>query len=707
MERITRFRGGLVLAAFIAVLVLFSLRLFDLQVANNDTSTSNIKTFTIETIVKAARGEILDCKGNVLVTNRASYDLMFNHYVIRSAEDTNGHLLRLVQLCRQLEVEYIDHFPVTQTAPFSYTLSDYDANWQGYFQAYLPKVGGLDSDITAPLLINKLREFYDIPESWSAEDARAVLGLRYELALRSEITNLPNYVFLEDADSEVLASLLELNVPGLKAEATTVREYNTQYAAHILGFVGPITKDQWDNTYKEKPGYAMDTLVGQNGLELAFEEYLHATDGIRVDVVTVDGTVIDSYYKVVNGVEKRPIAGQNVEISIDLTLQSTAEQALESLITELRASGENLAEGEKKPDGSDCEGGAVVVMNVKTGQILVCASYPTYNLSTYHEDYNKLLETAYGPLLNRALQTIYPPGSTFKPAMIIAGINSGVIVPGTTITDRGEYTKYAASGFSPACMIWNTAHATHGTINALEALRDSCNYYFYALTDELGLSIGAIDATSKGLGLGESTGVELFEYTGRRSNPETKMSLFSDPDLGRWYPADLIMTAIGQSENRFTPMQLCSYTMALANRGTRYSATFMNRVLSSDYSQVNYSMTPEILSTYEISDWAYYAYTQGMRLVVTSPYGSTYGTFGNYPVAIAAKTGTAQHEAGGSDHGAFICYAPFDDPEIAIVVYGEKAGRGSTMSQIAKAITDAYFHDIINGDSVTGENTVS
>ena len=704
MERLTRFRGGVLLGLLCVILSLFALRLYALQITETGGNKNNIKTFTIETTVKAARGEILDCNGNVLVSNRASYDLQFNHYVIRSAADTNGQLLRLVQLCRELDIEYIEHFPVTKMPPFTYTLSDYDATWQGYFQAYLPEVGNLDSDISAPLLIAKLRENYKIPADWSDEDARAVLGLRYELALRSDITNLPNYVFLEDASTEVLAALLELNVPGLKAEATTVREYNTQYAAHILGYVGPITKQQWEETYRDKDGYSMDALVGQSGLELAFEDYLHGTDGVRVDVVAVDGTVIDSYYKVKNGVELRPVSGKNVEISIDLNLQSTAESALETLITGLQATGEGLEEGEKKPDGSDVTGGAVVVMNVKTGQVLACASYPTYNLATYHEDYNELKDAENAPLFNRALQAIYPPGSTFKMVMVIAGIDSGKINRYTIIKDEGEYRKYAASGFTPACMVWNNSHATHGEINAMEALRDSCNYYFYALADEKGVSIDVIDKTSKGLGLGEHTGIELFEYTGYRSNPETKASLF-EGDNARWYVSDLISTAIGQSENRFTPMQLCSYTATLANRGIRYRATFMNRVLSSDYKSVELQAEPEILSTFEISDEAYIAYTEGMRMVATN--GSTYLTFGDYPVAIAAKTGTAQTDPNVSDNGAFVCYAPFDDPEIAVVVYGEKAGRGSTMGQIAKAITDTYFHDVINGDAVTGENSVS
>ena len=704
MDRITRFRSSIVIAVFVVILGFFALRLYSLQASKESENKSNIKTFTLETTVKAARGDILDCNGNVLVTNRASYDLMFNHYVIRSAADTNGQLLRLVRLCRELDISYIDHFPVTKTVPFTYTLSDYNATWQGYFQAYLPEVGNLDSDITAPILIERLRTHYNIPQDWSAEDARAVLGLRYELGLRSDITNLPNYVFLKDASTETLAALLELNVPGLIAEASTVREYNTAYAAHILGYVGPITKDQWENTYRDKPGYSLDALVGQSGLELAFEEYLHGTDGVRVDVVTVDGTVIDSYYKVKNGVEQKPISGKNVEISIDLNLQSTAESALETLITGLRASGENLPEGEKAPDGSDAAGGAVVVMNVKTGQVLACASYPTYNLATYHDEYDTLLETDHDPLFNRALQAIYPPGSTYKMVMVIAGIDSGKINRHTNIRDEGEYRKYADSGFAPDCMVWANSHSTHGTINAMEALRDSCNYYFYVLADEKDVTIESMDKTASGLGLGEKTGIELFEYVGHRANPETK-ALLNEGDDTRWYAADHIMASIGQSEHRFTPMQLCSYTATLANRGVRYRATFLNRVLSSDYNNIIVKAEPEILSTFQISDEAYAAYTEGMRMVATN--GSTYQTFGKYPINIAAKTGTAQTDPGFSDNGAFICYAPFEDPQIAVVVYGERAGRGSTMGQIAKAITDTYFHEEISGNVTSGENVVS
>ena len=708
MERITRVRIGIILLVFCLVLGFFSFKLYSMQIIETGGKVDNTKIFVTETRVKAARGNILDRNGNILVTNRASYDLVLNHYIIYSAQNTNDYLLELVRVCRNMNIAYIDHFPVTKEAPFEYTLSDYNSTWQGYFQKYLPKKsGGLDSDISAPLLIRKLRESYKIPEDWSDEDARAVIGLRYELDLRQGIvTTLPLYIFLEDASSQELYALLELNTPGLKAEPSTVRAYNTKYAAHILGYVGSMTKDQWNEIYKEKPGYPLDAMVGQSGLEEAFEEYLHGTDGIRVDEMTADGTIVRSYYKVVDGVEQRPVNGQNVELSIDLNVQATAEDQMKALFTQLRESGENLAEGQKKPDGSDAEGGAVVVMDVKTGQILACASYPTYDLSTFREDYNTLLETDFAPLYNRALQATYPPGSTYKMAMVIAGIESDVIGQYTVIEDQGVFRKYAASGFTADCLIWTNKHSTHGGINSMEALRDSCNYFFYTVGDKLEISV--IDHIAKSLGLGEKTGIELAEKDGMRANPENKLALHKgNTDLGNWYAADQVMASIGQSINSFTPVQLCSYTATLANRGVRYKATFLSRVLDADYSGVTYTNEPVVLSTLDISDEAYAAYTQGMRMVITE--GSVRKYFSDLPISVAAKTGTAQTDAGDaySDNGAFVCYAPYEDPEIAVVVYGEKAGHGSTMAQIARGILDTYFSDVLAGGSNSGENTVS
>ena len=694
MERITRVRAGILAFIFLLTIAIFALRTYDLQLIQNDGSVSNQKTFTLYTRVKAARGDIMDRNGNKLVSNRASYNLVLNHYVILSASGTNDHILRMVQLCRELGIDYTDNFPVSKEAPFEYILGDFNSTQQGHFQSYLPAKGNLDSDITAALLIKKLRTIYRIPESWSDEDARAVIGVRYELDLRGGITNLPTYIFIEDATSEELSAILELNIPGMTTEASTVREYSTKYAAHVLGYCAAMDAEQWEyyKTLVDEDGnriYSMDAHVGQTGLEAAFEEYLHGVDGLRKDVVAVDGTLISQSWIT------EPQAGQNVELSIDLSMQMAAEDALEKLITELRAT---AVEG-KHVDGADVEGGAVVAMDVKTGKILVCASYPTYDLSSFQQDYNDILKDPYAPLFNRALMAEYPPGSVYKMSMIVAGIDSQTIRKTTEIRDEGVYE---IGDFSANCLKWTQEHKTHGTINPMQAISVSCNYYFYELANRL--TIEQMDSVAKSLGLGEATGIELGEKIGYRANAENKAQMYTGEDK-YWYPADQVMAGIGQSINRFTPMQLCVYTSTLANQGIRYRATFLNRVVSSDYRQLVLEGVPQILSTLNISNEAYQAYSEGMRLAALE--GTARWQFAGYSIAVAAKTGTAQHGSGGSDNGSFVCYAPYDDPQIAVVVYVEKAGGGGIVSQIARAVLDVYFDVELEGDVITNENQMS
>ena len=177
---------------------------------------------------------------------------------------------------------------MSQQQPFEYTLTSQTPSWQNHFKSFMVD-RELDSDISAPLLVQTLRERYKINETWTDEEARAVIALRYEFDLRG-ITNLSNYIFIEDVSEGDLSTLLELNIPGLMVESSTVREYYTTYAAHILGSVGAIDADEW--AYYDKLGYAMDAYVGKSGFEAAFEQDLHAVDGTRVDVVDKDGTII-------------------------------------------------------------------------------------------------------------------------------------------------------------------------------------------------------------------------------------------------------------------------------------------------------------------------------------------------------------------------------------------------------------------------------
>lgn len=692
MERITRFRSQILLVLFLAVVLFFGFKLYDLQIIETGGKTDNTSTFTTYTRVKAARGDILDTNGNVLVSNRASYDLVINHYVLITADGTNDYLYQLVKRCQESDIVYSEHFPISMERPFVYTLGDFNSYWQNNFQAYLAYMGGLDSDISAPLLVQRLRDRYNIPAEWTDEEARLVIGLRYEMDLRACVRSLSNYIFLPDVSDENLSAIMELNIPGLMVEASTVREYNTKYAAHILGFVGAMNAEQWEK-YKDNPDYTMDSEIGQDGFEAVFEEYLHGVDGLREDTVTTSGELVSSRYLT------EPKAGSNVEVSIDINLQRIAEDKMEEVITSLRANPDQ--------DGHDAQGGAVVAMDVKTGQVLVCSSYPTYDLSTFFEDYNEILETDYDPLFNRALLGTYPPGSTYKMSMVIAGINSKVINSGTVVYDRGVYDKYGPD-FTPKCLYFTNYGMLHQNMTAATALQVSCNYFFYDLGDKIALS--AMDSTAKGLGLGESTGIELPENTGHRANAGTKKKLYTGDKAG-WYKADQITAAIGQSDNRFTPMQLCVYASTLANRGTRYKATFLNRVVSSDYRSLLRQNEVSVMSTFDISDDAYLAYSQGMYLVThrTDDWsGTAYRTFKDYPIDVAAKTGTAETGISGtSDNGAFICYAPADDPQIAIAIYGERAGHGSSLATIAKAMLDAYFEVGEVGDVTTYENQLS
>lgn len=704
MERMTRFRSYVLLGIFGFVMFLYATKLFSLQIIETNGNTDNATTYSTITTVRAARGDILDRNGNVLVGNRASYNLVFNHYVIKSADDRNQYLYDLLKKCEELGVSHNDHFPVTATRPFEYTLDSYNASWQRYYQAFMVD-WGLDPDITAPLLMERMRERYELPEEWTDEEARGVIGLRYEFDLRG-VTNLANYTFIEDVSSENLSAILELNTPGLMVESSTVREYHTTYAAHILGYMGGMDDADWEK-YKDQ-GYAMDAYIGQSGFEEAFEEYLHGIDGSRMDVVSKDGAIVQQYY--LEG--KEPIAGNNVETTIDITLQKVAEDSLSQVMQNLVNPEINTAEGDDT--GLDAEGAAVIVMKVKTGEILACASYPSFNLATMNEDWNEIMEDPLKPFFNRAFGANYAPGSTFKMCTLVAAmenVNSKgerILDYMETIQDKGVFTELG-EGFNPKCLLYSSVLATHGTIDATDALKVSCNYFFYELGYRLTWQM--MDETAKGFGLGEPTGIELTEKIGWRSNPTSKAASYSGPDA-TWNAGDRILTAIGQSENRYSPLQLCVYACTLANRGTRYRATFLNRVASSDYRTLIKQNEPEIVSKMDISYDTYEVYTTGMRKVVTEIGGTANKYFGGhedpktFPVAVCAKTGTAEHSSGGSDHGAFICFAPMEDPEVAVAIYGEKVAHGSWLAPVAQDILEAYFEMEAASDVFTYENQV-
>lgn len=686
------------------ILVLFSvffLRLYKLQLAPGDSYIAEKSdSITYQTTVEAARGNLLDRNGNVLVGNRASYNLIIINFVLFSSDEPNENLLKLLELCDELGIEYRTHFPVTPERPYSYDMDSLSQTWQNYFRTFL-RYRDYDLDISASTLIKNLREAYKLPDEWTPEQVYKFISVRYELELRSvDGVGLENYTLASDVSAEALAAVMELGVPGVVVESTTVREYYTPYAAHLLGSIGQMDAQEWE-TYREK-GYAMNSLIGKDGIEKAFEDYLHGQSGLKFTTVSSSGEVLEEYFKSV------PEPGNNVELTIDIGLQGTAEQALESLILNLRENGVG-----RNQEGKDAEGGAVVVQQCKTGDILACASYPTYNLATFSKDFKALAEDEYKPLYNRALLAPYPPGSIYKMVTAIASIDFGGIGEYYPITDKGVYSYYADSGFEPVCYVWTSTGSTHGTIDMQQALQESCNYYFYecgrltynAYYAETGEN--PFDIVAKALGLGEPTGIELYEETGTRANAETKAELY-EGDEAEWYGADVLQAVIGQSLNRFTPMQMVCYASTLANKGTRYEATFLSRVVSWDYQTLIEEHTPTVASTFEMSDEAIDCYTTGMQLVATKGTAAQY--LADYPIPVACKTGTAQWQGvtigsnTGSDHASFVLYAPADDPEIAIAVYVEKGAQGGNLANVCIPILDAYFSTSSKYETVAEEN---
>ena len=683
MQRLVRFRILVFLTLAAVILCLFTLRLYKLQAIKSDDTyiTSDADSMTYMTTVEAARGNILDRNGNILVSNRASYDLVIINYVLFNSDNPNERLLTLLELCDSLGIEYQSHFPVSKERPYTMTLEDCSASWQKYYRAFL-RNRDYDPDISAQTLMKNLSAAYHIPDDWTQEQAYRVISVRYELELRSvEGVGLENYTLANDVKAEDLAAVMELGVPGVIVQASTVREYHTTRAAHLLGSVGMMTAQEYEK-YKEQ-NYAMNARVGKDGVEQAFEEYLHGSSGQKYTTVSSKGEVLSEYFTSV------PEPGDNIELTIDIALQGVAEDALEKVILNLRENGVGL-----NHEGKDAEGGAVVVQKVGTGEVLACASYPTYNIATFNRDFDKLKETEYDPLYNRALLAEYWPGSVYKMVTAIGAIDLTHISQFYEITDLGVYDFYKDQGYSPKCYVWTSSAATHGTIDMREALQESCNYYFY----EAGrLSYNAyfaetgenpMDIVAKALGLGEKTGVELTEYVGSRANAETKKAMYTGTDAG-WYGADVIQAAIGQSDNKFTPMQLCSYVAALATGGTRYKATFLSRVVSWDYQNLVYQNEPTVLSQWKMSDEAKDCISTGMQLVASKGTAAKY--LEDYPIKLACKTGTAQWGGSGSDHASFVLYAPADDPQIAISVYIEKGAQGGNLANVCIPILDAYF----------------
>ena len=644
--------------------------------------------------VTAARGNILDRYGRVLVSNRECYNLKISDTRLFSdeVEDPNAVILQMINLVEAAGETYTDDLPITLEPPFEYTnMTDIQRT---LLDAYL-KAKGLDEDTTAVELMSYFRTRYEIANSYTAEEMRKIASVRYAVNVRYEI-NTNSYIFVEDASIDLISDLMGVVGNVVEVETSYVREYNTQYAAHILGYVQAMSEEDMAK-YRpedENSGYDYDTKVGRDGVEAAFEDWLHGTNGEARVKRTANGTVTSTVYL------EDPVPGNHVYLTIDIQLQEQAERILETGIYELQIernddNAEAVAEGRPDEVREDIQGGAIVVVDVKTGEPLAIASYPTYDLATIIEDYADLLEADYDPLFNRALMGAYAPGSTFKPCTAIAGLTENIINTETQIECTGIFTKYESQGYAPACWIYTQmdGQLTHGYDNVTEALKDSCNIFFYTVADDLG--IRKLMEYAEDFGLGESTGIELTETTGNMSNPDNHLNY----DVDGWVDGDTVQAGIGQSDSMFTPLQIAEYCAAIANGGTRHSAALLKSVRSYDYSRQLYQNKTEVLSTVDSADYNWAAVQRGMYLMandITSSSNTVYYTLGNYSyngvsLPVAAKTGTSQLGEGKTNNAIFMCYAPFDDPEIAVAIVVERGLSGANLSRMARNVLDAYF----------------
>lgn len=716
------------LAAFLVLMLLaYLFVLYDVQIIHHeDYAALAVRSILRREKVEASRGILTDRNGKPLVSNRSTYDLTFDAALLSEKDDSNEAILRLVKLCEEEGVAWSDNLPVSRQAPYRYTVDQMDAQHKSRFLKYLKSLSSTsdslgqyllrhpdllpaqekeevsdettdakeeealtpekqakdllerltseeltaklltDAGITPARLMDAMRQELDIPEDYSLADIRRMLGVQYELSLR-KLDNYEAYVLAEDIDTPFISILSDGQYAGAKVIRSSAREYETTSAAHILGYVGRIESPEEYKELKEK-GYDYDDLVGKNGAELAFEDYLKGSDGYRVVSSNNEGKVTGEYYFT------EPEPGNIVELTIDLDFQAQVEAALAETVDRLNA------------DGDEKRGAGAAVVKVGTGEVLALASCPSFDLATYRqtdENYAAVLNDPHKPLWNRAAQNGYPPGSTLKPFTAMAGLLSGNTTLTEKIRDTGHWS-YPGDEGGVGFNCWK--RSGHGKLNVTQAITNSCNYFFGELGYRMGME--TLREYLVQFGLGEKTGIEI---------PETAGLLPENPpgqDQAPW-------AAWGQSTQLYSPLQLANYIATLVSGGKRCQAHLLKTAKTYDSSAVVAVGNTDPVSTIDISGEYLNAVKEGMRGLVT---GSLAPYFRNCIVTAGAKTGTSQIHADQKNDGVFVCFAPYDEPEIAVAIAIERADAGAALASTAVNILNAYFTPSEDSTAVTGEN---
>ena len=636
----------IIIVAAVLVFVLLFLRTFEIQIANSEKYVEQANGIArITAPIKASRGEILDCYGRPIATNREGYNIIFNYASI-SKTTINDTILSLIKLLG--EHKWKDDLPLLKTAPYSF-----DKEAPEISKKRMLDMLELAHYATANNCFDALVKRYSL-EDRDKNQQRLIMGVRYTMERAGFSISVP-FTFAEDVNSRIMTIISEntkvYGENGVSIEVASFREYdNASVAPHIIGTVSPIYAEDWEEL--KAKGYSYDDKVGRSGIEKACEDELRGTDGEITYKVDSKGKILSSE------VTKEPIPGHTVRLTIDKNVQVSAQNALMETIKQLNK------------DKIFANAGAAVAVNVKTGGVLAAVNCPTYTYEQYENNYESLVKDTKGrPLFDRAFTGAYPPGSTFKPAVACAALQEGVITSTETITCVRKYRYF--KDYQPNCMHF------HGGITLIPALSKSCNYFFFETGRRLGIT--KMNSYCKKLGLGVKTGVEVSESAGTLAGPESR---------AEWYEGYTLSAAIGQSDNAFTPLQLATYTATIANSGVRYKTTLIDKIMSYSQDKVIKQSKPEIIDTVKLDENVINQVKKGMLSVTEDGTGSR--VFADYPITVGGKTGTAE-TAKGADHTVFIAFAPYENPEIAVAVIIEHGKYSSYSGGLLKAIFNAYF----------------
>lgn len=697
-------RFYIIIATVVLLAAACAVRLVDLQIVKgSEYAEINNERLVRAYSVAAPRGEILDNKGKPLVENRTGYSIRVQKIGLND-DELNRILYSAAKLAAEYGAETESSFPIVKdengkSLTFDFTIEENGGTRPVEGVKYPKttekpdektsdaketedKTNAGDSEekkaekLKAWKKDNKLTDFssaeeilgfyekkYAVSSEYDSDTALAITAIRYAMD-KASFSEKNSYKLCRDVDMAVVQQIKEQysDFPGIDVVIEPFRSFTKgTLAAHILGRTGRIYAEEYAEMKND--GYGINDMIGKDGLEKVLEKYLKGKDGYKSVEMSRGGGVTRILQ------DKEPKSGNYAKLTLDRDLQEATENALKEKISQAVGTGS----------------GAAIAVNPKTGGVLAMASYPTYDLSTFNEDYDKLIKSKTKPLINRVLNGTYSPGSTFKPLTSVAALESGTITPDTYITDLGKYTYYPS--YQPTCLVYSSSGATHGTINVSQAIGVSCNYFFYDVGRRMGIE--TLDQYASNFGLGQTTGIELPESTGILASPSNRESAG-----GVWYPGDVLQAAIGQSDNLFTPAQLASYICTLLNKGKRYSLHLIDEVVDYDTNEVVLKKEPEVLSDNPISDSTYNAVTDGMRRVVTS--GTASAAFASSKYKAAGKTGTAE-VPDGADNVLFVGFAPYDDPEIVVAVIIEHGASSSFSAGVAREIFDAYMQ-IKNGE---------